>query len=72
MQNGTKTAYPHNDKEKGLTKREQFAAMAMQGILANQTPYMVDKKRSVRPYVDNLAIQAIQHADALLEQLEKN
>lgn len=45
----------------GLTKREYFAAMAMQGLLA-QNGY--DR-------FDSLAIDAVQQADALLEELEK-
>ena len=45
----------------GLTKREYFAAMAMQGLIA-QGGY--DR-------FDNLAEDAVNQADALLERLEK-
>ena len=44
----------------GLTKREYFAIMAMQGILAG-------KKGSYPP--NEVAYCAIQHADELLKQL---
>ena len=47
----------------GLTKREHFAAMAMQGILANQRLQM-DKT------AEGVAICAINHADALLSALD--
>jgi hypothetical protein len=48
--------------EGGLTKRELFAAMAMQGLLANPA------------YADHgpLAPAAVFHADALLAELEKS
>ena len=48
----------------GLTKREHFAAMAMQGILSNQ------RLQSDKP-AKGVAICALHHADALLEELEK-
>jgi hypothetical protein len=47
----------------GLTKREYFAAMAMQGLLANPVAKDVD-------YEDNLLF-AVQHADELIIQLNK-
>lgn len=43
----------------GLTKREYFAAMAMQGMLANQYD------------PDLLPVRALKYADALLKELEK-
>ncbi len=46
----------------GLTKRELFAAMAMQGMLANG----VDRHAA---HVN--AIYAVQHADALINELNK-
>ena len=45
----------------GLTKREQFAAMAMQGMLANGTGY--DNNAEI------LAAYAVSNADALLAEL---
>lgn len=47
---------------KGLTKRELFAAMAMQGMLANGL---------VRNAAHVNAIYAVQHADALINELNK-
>lgn len=52
---------PILSKYMGVTKREYFAAMAMQGLLA-QNGY--DR-------FDSLAIDAVRQADALLEELEK-
>lgn len=46
----------------GLTKRELFAAMAMQGMLANG----VDRHDA-----HTNAIYAVQHADALINELNK-
>ena len=45
----------------GLTKREYFAAMAMQGFLS-QNEYITP---------EGLAFAAIEQADALLKELEK-
>jgi len=53
----------------GLTKRELFAAMAMQGILANPNLVAVDqegnafKRASIKEY-------ALQEADFLIKALE--
>ncbi len=46
---------------KGLTKREYFAAMAIQGLLARQT------KGSISEYAD----LAVCQADALISELNK-
>lgn len=46
----------------GLTKREYFAAMAMQGILAGRNTYLLPE------YV---AAESIAQADALIEKLNK-
>lgn len=46
----------------GLTKREYFAAMAMQGILAGRNTYLLPE------YV---AAESIEQADALIEKLNK-
>ena len=46
-------------QEKGLSKREYFAAMAMQGLLANPL------------HVGGVAISAVAVADALIEALNK-
>lgn len=46
----------------GLTKREQFAAMAMQGLLANA---------ELERFYDGVELMAVEKADALLAELEK-
>jgi hypothetical protein len=52
------------DKFPGLTKREHFAAMAMQGFISAGWAGM--------PPVDILAGYAVEQADALLAALEEN
>ena len=54
--------YPTSDYRNGLTKRELFAAMAMQGMLAG------DDGSSAAKYV---AEEALKQADALLAALER-
>jgi hypothetical protein len=49
---------------KGLTKREYFAAMAMQGLLANSF-------RSPTSYIESNAEYAVNYADALIAELNK-
>lgn len=49
--------------EIGLTKREYFAAMAMQGLMS--------KGQSIQVPYSNFAHSAIMMADELLKQLEK-
>lgn len=49
----------------GLTKREYFAAMAMQGILSSVLEQGVDVGR------DQVAIDSVRMADALLAELER-
>lgn len=65
MENADKSAFPplpsYTDEERGLTKREYFAGLAMQGILASS-------KDAGIQYVLKLAISC---ADELLEQLEQ-
>ena len=46
----------------GLTKREQLAAMAMQGLCAHSGDYHTEQ---------DLAHDAVMYADALLAELEK-
>ena len=71
MTNGNDTAYPlperyteHEDFD-GLTKREYFAAMAMQGIIAAHNIYETGIDNEVN------ARTAINAADALIEALNK-
>jgi hypothetical protein len=53
----------------GLTKREMFAAMAMQGLLANDAP-LADKSGNIKPSSigDKLNL-AVASADALIAAL---
>lgn len=55
------------DMKYGLTKREQFAAMAMQGILSNPMVNELVKERGFNGVAD----LAADHADALIESLNK-
>jgi hypothetical protein len=48
----------------GLTKRQYFAAVAMQGLTANSVP-------GQHHMPANLAQEAVQYADALIAELEK-
>lgn len=50
----------------GLTKREYFAALAMQGILANRTVQSFSNGFHV-----GLSEDAVKHADALIAELNK-
>lgn len=57
----------YSNASEGLSKRELFVAMAMQGLLSNQA--MVDGATpQTRKWV---ASEAVQHANALLEKLEE-
>lgn len=47
----------------GLTKREYFAAMALQGIIASCPESYPDREPT--------AIRALEYADALIKQLNK-
>ena len=57
--------------EFGLTKRELFAAMAMQAILNNPTDWYDDYGLKETDKRFNAEILAIEYADALLEELTK-
>lgn len=73
MKNSEQPAYPTPDCEVsgtalqylGLTKREYFAAMAMQGYLASYGPNEPVNSESA-------AKKAVKLADALLTELEKS
>ena len=54
----------HNSEQgvqDGLTKREYFAAMAMQGLIA----------RGTHPIIDNVTHNSVVYADSLIEALNK-
>tara|TARA_R110000868_G_scaffold125265_3_gene331030 strand:- start:8347 stop:8601 length:255 start_codon:yes stop_codon:yes gene_type:complete len=54
----------------GLTKRETFAAMAMQAMISSR--YYSDFCGKYDDKEVGIAISAIDHADALLAQLEQS
>jgi len=64
MTNGNDTAFPSNceDDTDGLTKREYFAAMAMQGFLS-------DGSQDLAP--EQCARAGVRHADALIAALNE-
>ena len=56
----------------GLSKREHFAAMAMQGILASQTKMRsIGATNTLTSNEFNIAIESIALADALIIELNK-
>lgn len=78
MSIGNEPAYPreHYGHSIGLTKRELFAAMAMQGLLANpggpvQSSLESGWNPSVNCTCEDVALTAAEYADALLAQLSK-
>lgn len=57
----------------GLSKREYFAAMAMQSMVAGQGAQMVadrDQRYPNESFADVVAMNSVEFADALLKQLE--
>ena len=58
-----------NDTSLGLTKREHYAGLAMQGLLANSYGGMTSGgSRTFSP--NEISELAVLHADELLKQLE--
>lgn len=55
----------------GLTKREYFAAMAMQGILSASHSDAESSAGFYSPQDKNIAIMSVQYADALINELNK-
>jgi hypothetical protein len=72
MTNANDIAYPTRMKDRhgndvyyyGLTKRELFAAIAMQGLSS-----VVINGRLFN--AENIAVMAVRHADALINELNK-
>jgi hypothetical protein len=67
MENGKQGAFASMnefERQEGLTKREYFAAMAMQGFIACQ-------EDGFRAHPETIAMIAVQCADALLAELEQ-
>jgi hypothetical protein len=63
------TAYREEVTVTGVTLREQFAAMAMQGLLAGNYSALAGNADS--PVPSALAQEAVAHADALIAELNK-
>lgn len=84
---GAQQAYPHVGRiletyrdgavatevltQGGLTKRELFAAMAMQGLMANRVGYANSDIAAAGSLEAAVASDAITMADALLRKLEE-
>ncbi len=70
MSRETSSALP---RTYGLTKRELFAAMAMQGALGNAVsiPRLAERSASAEAAHRELADNAVKSADALIEALNK-
>ena len=76
MENGTYPAFPLDAKtvdenyaatwSHGLTKREYFAGLMLQGWIANST-----KEPKCNDYWGEVASNAVSAADALLKELNK-
>ena len=58
-----------DDQYKGLTKREYFAAIAMQGLLAGHYEYFKGNADVSGP--DEIAKYAVLNADSLIKELNK-
>lgn len=75
MKNGREPAFPFviDDVSKnqysycGLTKREYFAGLALQGLMRNAYVYIDGNENCVKA----IAVSALAHADELLSQLTK-
>jgi hypothetical protein len=66
------SAFPVNCLDKGLTKREYYAGLAMQGLLANPKFYEIAHK-NVNPLeiCDFYSEVAVEQADSLIAALNK-
>lgn len=56
----------------GLTKREHFAGLAMQGFISNSIALGEASRDNPHDAFDVVAMMSIKAADALLEALEKD
>lgn len=73
---GDRLAFPAPYEPYGLTKRELFAAMAMQGLLSNAGgPYQASEQsgwRIVNCTQKQVAQECVDMADALIAELAKD
>ena len=65
---GTKNT-SHNPQCQGLTKREHFAGLAMQGILSNHVTGDADLHSSHNEWLNDISQASVEFADELLKQL---
>lgn len=70
LKDGAKTGW--EKKFGGLTKREHFAGLAMQGILANQTVREILSGNNGMQVPDLIAEYSLEYADALLAKLSSS
>lgn len=80
MENGKKPAFSValcdngnalHSEAMGLTKREYFAGLAMQGMLANENGFVVSATETTSESAINKAKFCVIMADELLKQLEQ-
>ena len=73
MSRGSEPAYPvkdtFNTDRHGMTLREHFAGLAMQGLLAN--PHYAQQMEDGDRFQGSVESAARYHADALLAELSK-
>lgn len=67
-----KTDKYYHEQKGGLTKREYFAAMAMQGLLANETLIDILSGNNGMQVPNLIAEYSIQYTNALIEELNKS
>jgi len=70
---GEDSAFPAEGIAWGLTKREYFAAMAMQGMLSgdHQSDAIADQVDSIDEFYNKIAELSTEYADALIKELNK-
>jgi len=63
----------HDEKNQGLTKREYFSGLFIQGILSSQTELRANgnDNHTFGGSVENIVTEALIITDELLKQLEK-
>jgi hypothetical protein len=72
---GNEPAFPipgGSANQNGITKREYFAAMAMQGLLSNPEWMTEYKKEKYLMQSDIVASVSFQQADAFIKELNKS
>lgn len=84
MENGEKSAFTgivNEAVQHGLTKREYFAGLAMQGMLANidqsySEPFLEAHRelyfKKQQQLINDVAIKSVEYSDALLKELDKH